>query len=539
MEREPGSPLSPTAAMLERTARLSDESIGAQLQQLLDRLHFQIMTSSMGRSWNRLKVLEGFLHILAYCGVALTDKETARLPQLEEEHMIAYIVEKMDESVRESLETSTDAVLALIASVCQIRSVLDSASEEDIYQFLSADETQICEQVLKYAVLVTSNEVAHLHKCQDTWVGNMETRLDRLMRAAEIAEAAQQQLLVVEAQLAGLGGQQKGKVKKVLGHFACASSRSLACAALAAWRGLLEQTKADKALRDMYEEQLADAERHLLRMKASCKALAKDNVDHMAKAREQVLLQQWLLLWQSEAVALKSDRVAQEQVQQVLGRVYTTAKKQASHTTHVMTRQAREQQAALLGETWALWLCFVSDCRKERLFEQDVKHFELRMKEHLRQKTQEARMIFDRVGAATRTGLLASILWAWQCSVIEGRKLQSIQNQVTEASQEVDGLKMRQSTAICNVQMRSEKLMDSSLVISVISAWSRETKENHLEKFYSNKVDSKRKQLTAVQTLFKSFARDLEEGLKQVDGDSSGRESTRRSRSKQGITSTN
>ena len=31
------------------------------------------------------------------------------------------------------------------------------------------------------------------------WVGNMETRLDRLMRAAEIAGAAQQQLLVVEA----------------------------------------------------------------------------------------------------------------------------------------------------------------------------------------------------------------------------------------------------------------------------------------------------------------------------------------------------
>ncbi|CAE7281618.1 unnamed protein product [Symbiodinium necroappetens] len=193
----------------------------------------------------------------------------------------------------------------------------------------------------------------------------METRLDRLMRAAEIADAAQQQLLVVEAQLAGLGGQQKGKVKKVLGHFACASSRSLACAVLAAWRGSLEQTKADKALRDMYEEQIADAERHLLRMKASCKALAKDNVDHMAKAREQVLLQQWLLLWQREVGAVKCDRMAQEQVQQVLGRVYATAKKQASHTTRVMTRQAREQQAALLGETWALWLCFVSDCRKE------------------------------------------------------------------------------------------------------------------------------------------------------------------------------
>ena len=33
----------------------------------------------------------------------------------------------------------------------------------------------------------------------------METRLDRLMRAAEIAEAAQQQLLVVEAAFSRLG----------------------------------------------------------------------------------------------------------------------------------------------------------------------------------------------------------------------------------------------------------------------------------------------------------------------------------------------
>ena len=33
---------------------------------------------------------------------------------------------------------------------------------QDIYQFLSADETQICEQVLKYAVLVTSNEASAL-----------------------------------------------------------------------------------------------------------------------------------------------------------------------------------------------------------------------------------------------------------------------------------------------------------------------------------------------------------------------------------------
>ncbi|CAE7350280.1 unnamed protein product [Symbiodinium natans] len=305
-------------------------------------------------------------------------------------------------------------------------------------------------------------------------------------------------LCVLEAQLGGLGGQQKGKVKKVLGHFASASSRSLMCAAIASWRGVLEQTKADKELRERYEQQMADAERHLLSMKVNCKALVKEKVEHMAKQKDTVLLQQWLALWQREVGAPSIEGCATERVKQVLGRVYSTAKKQADNASRVMTRQAREQQAALLGETWALWLCYVSDCQKERLFERDVKCFEIRMKEHLRQKTHEAKAIFERVGSATRTGLLASIVWAWQCCATEGKKLQSMQTHVDAADEEADGLKTRQSTAICNAQSRATKLMDTGLVVSVLSAWCRETKENRLEKLYTNKVDSKRRLASAL-----------------------------------------
>jgi len=266
------------------------------------------------------------------------------------------------------------------------------------------------------------------------------------------------------------------------------------------------------------------------------KALVKMKVASMAESSDQIMLIQCLALWKQEVEAMKSKKNAQEKVNNVLGRVYSTAKKQAENATRVMTRQAKERETAVLGEVISVWLCFVADCKKEREFEAAVQQFDMKMKEHLQQRTEEAKSMLDRVSTATQTGLAASVLWAWHCCITEGKKLNGLEKELAQVDAEMQDVKMRQSEAIINAQSRASKLVETSLVVSVLAAWCRETKENRVDKFYAHKVDSKRKQLTAVQTLFKSFARDLEEGLKTVDGDSSGRESTRRARAKQGIT---
>jgi len=83
----------------------------------------------------------------------------------------------------------------------------------------------------------------------------------------------------------------------------------------------------------------------------------------------------------------------------------------------------------------------------------------------------------------------------------------------------------------CTVQKKTNEQMNDNLLTRVMGVWMLEAKVNHVEKHYRQKIDTKRDQLRKVQTLFKRFANELEEGL-NMDGDSSGRTQTRRSKSK-------
>merc|ERR1719413_254229 len=72
--------------------------------------------------------------------------------------------------------------------------------------------------------------------------------------------------------------------------------------------------------------------------------------------------------------------------------------------------------------------------------------------------------------------------------------------------------------------------MKQVLMQRTLGAWQLESKLHHVDKYYTSKIEGKRKQLGSVQTLFKSFAKQLEEGLATVDED--GEESSRTHHSK-------
>merc|ERR1719422_780874 len=76
------------------------------------------------------------------------------------------------------------------------------------------------------------------------------------------------------------------------------------------------------------------------------------------------------------------------------------------------------------------------------------------------------------------------------------------------------------------VQTRVNEQMKQNLLLRVLAVWQLEAKVNHVDQYFNKKMDGKRKQLQSVQTLFKSFAKQLEEGLGKIDedgGDSTGR----------------
>merc|ERR1712056_93881 len=92
-------------------------------------------------------------------------------------------------------------------------------------------------------------------------------------------------------------------------------------------------------------------------------------------------------------------------------------------------------------------------------------------------------------------------------------------------------MRSRQSGNAQGVQGRVNEQMKMNLLLKCSMAWKIEARVNKENTEFNRKLDQKRKQLQSVQKLFKEFARQLEEGLGNVDGDSSGRYSAKSRRS--------
>merc|ERR1711959_726110 len=90
----------------------------------------------------------------------------------------------------------------------------------------------------------------------------------------------------------------------------------------------------------------------------------------------------------------------------------------------------------------------------------------------------------------------------------------------------------RQKDNAMSVQARVNEQMDLNAMLKHFSAWATDTKLERIMRHYSSKMESKKHQLQSVQHLFKSFANQLDQGLK---GEDSARDSSSRRRNSEGL----
>merc|ERR1712072_1063981 len=85
----------------------------------------------------------------------------------------------------------------------------------------------------------------------------------------------------------------------------------------------------------------------------------------------------------------------------------------------------------------------------------------------------------------------------------------------------------RQKDNAMGVQKRVNEQMDLNHMLKHFSAWATDTKLERIMRHYNAKMEGKKQQLQSVQHLFKSFATQLDQGLKG-EGDSARDSSSRR-----------
>jgi len=506
------SPLSPKTPVADSTLQL-------QLQQFFDDYTFRITHCTLGRVWSKKKALVVALELFRMNGVQLTDRDIEWICS-NDDLMLPFIVRKMPFSLRENFESLSTQLNMLVHTAERMRSTLDSQDPSGFQKIMEEPDTgAIKEQILKEAVIQASVEVSDLLRCQDTWVKSMEKRLDRLSRSAELAERAQQQLLKVQTQLESFHDDVTEKSKKALASFALMGSRNLLHSTFSAWGGVTIKYKRERDFRKQFEAEMIEKETMLIKMKERSLSAVKNALMRKARDGDDSLVYTFFHSWKDDIGSDQREAEEKERLTELEKQMSTFSERQAINAKKVMTRYAAGDDEAMACMAFSAWAKGMEVLRADREIDEEAKKIEDQLAQFKEASRSKSAQVLKRMGNATDTTLLQNAVQGWAVWAKDVVKARDLENTLMGAEGKFKMLNDRQKGNAGKMQTRVNEQMKQLLMLRTLGAWQLEAKLHHVDKYYTSKIEGKRKQLGSVQTLFKSFAQQLHDGLATVDED--------------------
>merc|ERR1712224_352854 len=189
---------------------------------------------------------------------------------------------------------------------------------------------------------------------------------------------------------------------------------------------------------------------------------------------------------------------------------------------------------ALLTVVIGSWKDFIADYKKNKDMEDAVKQQEQQIQEFLLKKKEEAKGVLDKMNAATDSGLVEHCVSTWVQNYKDEKEAQKLEQLMNGADDRFASLNGRQKDNAKGVMSRVNEQMELNCMLKCFSNWATDTKLERIMRHYNSKMDSKKQQLQSVQHLFKNFAQQLDQGLKN-EGDSARNSGSRRSKDDGGV----
>lgn len=509
------SPRSPSKHLLSpKNTRIPDEALYLALQQFLDNWHFIIMKSSLGKTMDRREVLEMALHVLTMNGIRFTADEISELVQTEEEVMMYEVVDRIPESLREGFEHLTLELLVVVTTASRMRTTVENNEAEPIQAVMEKEGgTAFGQQTLKRAILQASTEVSKTIRCKATWGPDMAQRLARLKHATEIGEDSNRRLVLVEAALNELPGLRSAKAVRALNHFIENSRHVMLIAAWAGWVCVMQRSKAERNLTTRYSNELQAAEEELESFKARHLSNIRKVLQQNHKRDNCELVSVVMNDWREQAFRQKAEAWTEDKIKTVQLSIGRTTKEMCNRAKKVISRMVEDEKGAAVGSCFASWVLFSVAYKKDRDFEENLKHFERQMQVYKDKKKEDAALILSRVSAATDSGLVQQTLAAWTSYTFDGQKIRGLEGKVYGYDDRLHETKKKHRQIAANLSGRTGDQIDMNTMYQSWMAWTSCSKTARLDKFFGQKIDRKRRQLSNLQVLFQNFADELETGL--------------------------
>jgi hypothetical protein len=514
----------------EDEPQYDNATVALQIQQFLDEWHYRIIANLAGNvSWDRPKATIAALEIFELQGVTFEPGEKEALAAHDETSLIQALLQKMSDEFKIGFENFALQLHHIVATTTQVRKVVDDGNATEVAQVMdSTDSTGITSKILKSAIVQAGVEVAAIRNRHTSWTKNTDTRVSRLVRAGEDAAACQRQLAALQQQIGGFGQAQNEKSKKMMAGVASNNDKALVSMVFGGWLAFTKKMISEKDIRDAFEAEIANLDTKLFEYRQHQLNNVRNVLMRKAAEGDGALMIQVWKSWADEVQETKREAGSQDAMKAMEAKLAGASAAQTENTKKVMSRMAAGSDNALLSVVLTSWVHWLADYKKNKDMEDEVKAQEAKMQEYLKQKKEGAKAVLDKMNSATDSGLVEHVISTWAQHYADQKEAHKMELIMAENEAKFASLNGRQKDNAKGVMGRVNEETQLNCLLRHFLMWATDTKVERVMKYYNSKMDSKKHQLQSVQSLFKNFATQLDQGLKgEAD---SARDSRRKNR---------
>merc|ERR1719335_1232395 len=448
-------------------------------------------------------------------GVTISPEEEQKLYAMDEGAMIEQLVSKMPQQTKEQFEHFFLQLQLIVSTATRIRTALEEGTPGVIQEALNdADQTGILPYILKMSTVQAGSEVTALKAQHETWSTDTESRMSKLLRGQDDAMQAQKQLAAAQAQLGHYQGSQKDKAYKAMMGVAGKNDRAIMDAIITNWKMVVDRVKKEAEIRVEYEERIEAAQKRLFEYKQSQKSNSKGVLLRQAAAGDSALIGEVFAFLCKEPMARKAAEDEENKMRAMEAKLAAQAAKNKDGAKAVLMRNLASGDNMLMDVCIEAWKDWLKEYKLNKESEDAVKAAEAKVAAFMKSKSEGAKGVIDKMNSATDSGLVEHVISTWIQYRKDEKKAQEMEELLNGANSKFGAFASRNKDSAMSAGQKATAVKEYGLLNHSILLWTEFCKVERLLRYYSNRIEGKKHQLQGLQTMFRTFATQLESGLK-------------------------
>jgi len=322
-------------------------------------------------------------------------------------------------------------------------------------------------------------------------------------------------LLTATEELTAWKTEKRGLTYKIMTRLADGSDDAFLGCVFGGWLEYHNKVKKENAIHAEYEKQLGEVTKQMIDFRTKqCKTLHKHMFRDTA-AGIQMLKLQILDGFRQQVLDRKEEKKNEGAVRGLQNEMQDMSQHKRAGAKRVLARLNMFDDESLVFTCWVALKEFHRNYQENKEMEEAIEKKQAQLQEYIKHANPNARKVLSMFTNSSETGNLTNVIEAWSKLVAERKEAARLEIEMKAKDIRLNEFVGRRKGLSRTELLRRVEILEAGTLQTIVQSWKKDTVMERMRRFGRERTTRRKQQLDGVKTLFKSFATELETGLKE------------------------